>query len=84
MGFPAISVLLPTSFQLQRREAYLSAPAEDQRQVPWVLTDLDPIKYNLLLNVFNPERISMPDIDTDVSDKRRDELIEYIVQKYGS
>lgn len=55
--------------------------------VAWSLgiTDLDPIKYNLLFERFlNPERISMPDIDTDVSDKRRDELIEYIVNKYGS
>lgn len=55
--------------------------------VAWSLgiTDLDPIKYNLLFERFlNPERISMPDIDTDVSDKRRDELIEYIVEKYGS
>jgi DNA polymerase-3 subunit alpha len=55
--------------------------------VAWSLgiTDLDPIRYNLLFERFlNPERISMPDIDTDVSDKRRDELIAYIVQKYGS
>lgn len=55
--------------------------------VAWSLgiTDLNPIKYNLLFERFlNPERISMPDIDTDVSDKRRDELIAYIVQKYGS
>ncbi|MDO5115787.1 MAG: DNA polymerase III subunit alpha [Synergistaceae bacterium] len=49
------------------------------------ITDLDPIKYNLLFERFlNPERISMPDIDTDVSDKGRDELIAYIVEKYGS
>ena len=49
------------------------------------ITDLDPIKYNLLFERFlNPDRLSMPDIDTDVSDKRRDELIEYIVEKYGS
>lgn len=55
--------------------------------VAWSLgiTDLDPIRYNLLFERFlNIERISMPDIDTDVSDKRRDEVISYIVQKYGS
>jgi DNA polymerase-3 subunit alpha len=54
--------------------------------VAWSLgiTDLDPIRYNLLFERFlNPERISMPDIDTDVSDKGRDELIAYIVEKYG-
>ena len=54
--------------------------------VAWALgiTDLDPIRYDLLFERFlNPERISMPDIDTDVSDKGRDELIAYIVEKYG-
>ncbi len=49
------------------------------------ITDLDPIKYDLLFERFlNPERISMPDIDTDVSDKGREELIAYIVEKYGT
>ncbi len=48
------------------------------------ITDLDPLKYDLLFERFlNPERISMPDIDTDVSDKGREELIAYIVEKYG-
>lgn len=49
------------------------------------ITDLDPLKYSLIFERFlNPERISMPDIDTDVSDKGRDALIAYIVEKYGS
>lgn len=55
--------------------------------VAWALriTDLDPLKYDLLFERFlNPERISMPDIDTDISDKQRDEVISYIVNKYGS
>ncbi len=55
--------------------------------VAWSLkiTELDPLKYNLLFERFlNPERISMPDIDTDVSDKGRDELLRYISKKYGS
>lgn len=54
--------------------------------VAWSIgvTELDPLKFDLLFERFlNPERISMPDIDTDVSDKQRDELIAYIVQKYG-
>ncbi len=54
--------------------------------VAWSLrvTELDPIKYNLLFERFlNPERISMPDIDTDVSDKGRDELLQYISDQYG-
>ncbi|MDR2180942.1 MAG: DNA polymerase III subunit alpha [Synergistaceae bacterium] len=55
--------------------------------VAWSLqiTDLDPLKYGLLFERFlNPERISMPDIDTDVSDKGREELLKYIVERYGS
>ena len=55
--------------------------------VAWSLriTELDPLKYSLLFERFlNPERISMPDIDTDVSDKGRDELLRYISDRYGS
>ncbi|MBD3300779.1 MAG: DNA polymerase III subunit alpha, partial [Candidatus Moranbacteria bacterium] len=48
------------------------------------ITNVDPIKYELLFERFlNPERISMPDIDIDFSDQRRDEVIEYVSQKYG-
>ncbi|TVY07424.1 DNA polymerase III subunit alpha [Paenibacillus cremeus] len=48
------------------------------------ITDVDPIKYNLLFERFlNPERVSMPDIDIDFSDLRRDEVIDYVVGKYG-
>ncbi|MBR3270154.1 DNA polymerase III subunit alpha [Candidatus Saccharibacteria bacterium] len=49
------------------------------------ITDLDPLKYDLLFERFlNPDRISMPDIDTDIQDTRRDEVIEYCTQKYGA
>ncbi len=48
------------------------------------ITDLDPIKYDLLFERFlNPDRISMPDIDIDIQDTRRDEVIQYCVHKYG-
>ena len=48
------------------------------------ITELDPLKFGLIFERFlNPERISMPDIDTDVSDKGRDRLIKYVVDKYG-
>lgn len=48
------------------------------------ITDIDPIKYNLLFERFlNPERISMPDIDLDFTDTRRDEVIDYVAKKYG-
>ncbi|MCI5970860.1 MAG: DNA polymerase III subunit alpha [Oscillospiraceae bacterium] len=48
------------------------------------ITDIDPIKYGLLFERFlNPERVSMPDIDIDFCYVRRDEVIEYMVKKYG-
>lgn len=48
------------------------------------ITDLDPIHYDLLFERFlNPERISMPDIDTDFPDVYRDQVIQYVKEKYG-
>ena len=48
------------------------------------ITDLDPLKYNLIFERFlNPERVSMPDIDIDICQERRQELIEYVTKKYG-
>ncbi len=49
------------------------------------ITDIDPIKYGLLFERFlNPERISMPDIDVDFCKTRREEVIRYVAEKYGS
>jgi len=49
------------------------------------ITDVDPIQYNLLFERFlNPERISMPDFDIDFCFNRRQEVIDYVTQKYGS
>ncbi|NLR67165.1 DNA polymerase III subunit alpha [Chitinophaga varians] len=48
------------------------------------ITNIDPIKYNLLFERFlNPDRKSMPDIDTDFDDEGRQKVIDYVVQKYG-
>lgn len=48
------------------------------------ITDLDPLKYDLLFERFlNPDRISMPDVDVDIQDTRRDEVIQYCADKYG-
>lgn len=48
------------------------------------ITNIDPIKYNLLFERFlNPERVSMPDIDIDFCYERRQEVIEYVIKKYG-
>ncbi len=54
--------------------------------VAWALriTDLDPLKWGLLFERFlNPERVSMPDFDIDFCQDRRDEVIQYVLQKYG-
>lgn len=49
------------------------------------ITKIDPIKYNLLFERFlNPERVSMPDIDSDFCYERRQEVIDYVVDKYGA
>ena len=48
------------------------------------ITNIDPIKYDLLFERFlNPDRKSMPDIDTDFDDEGRQKVIDYVVQKYG-
>jgi DNA polymerase-3 subunit alpha len=48
------------------------------------ITDVDPLKYDLLFERFlNPDRVSMPDIDIDFADNKREKVIEYVKQKYG-
>ncbi len=48
------------------------------------ITELDPLQYDLLFERFlNPDRISMPDVDIDIQDSRREEVIQYCVEKYG-
>ena len=90
MGFPGYFCIVADIISAAKERGIPIGPGRGSAAgsvVAWSLgiTDLDPLKYNLLFERFlNPERISMPDIDTDVSDKRRDELIEYIVRKYGS
>ncbi len=49
------------------------------------ITNVDPIRYDLLFERFlNPERVTMPDFDIDFSDERRDEIIQYVLDKYGA
>ena len=49
------------------------------------ITELDPLDYNLIFERFlNPERVSMPDIDIDICQERRQEVIEYVIEKYGA
>ncbi|KAB2965447.1 MAG: DNA polymerase III subunit alpha [Thermoanaerobaculia bacterium] len=54
--------------------------------VSWAMriTDIDPLQYDLLFERFlNPERVSMPDIDTDICQRRRGEVLQYVADKYG-
>jgi DNA polymerase III catalytic subunit, DnaE type len=49
------------------------------------IIDIDPLKYGLIFERFlNPERITMPDIDIDFCYERREEVIEYVIKKYGA
>ena len=49
------------------------------------ITDIDPLYHNLIFERFlNPERIGMPDIDTDIEDARRDEVLQYVRERYGA
>ncbi len=90
MGFSAYFLIVSGIIQAAKSKNIPIGPGRGSAAgsvVAWSLkiTELDPLKYNLLFERFlNPERISMPDIDTDVSDKGRDELLRYISQKYGS
>ena len=48
------------------------------------ITDVDPLRYGLIFERFlNPERVTMPDIDIDFADNRREEVIQYVAEKYG-
>lgn len=90
MGFSAYFLIVSGIIQAAKEKDIPIGPGRGSAAgsvVAWSLkiTELDPLKYNLLFERFlNPERISMPDIDTDVSDKGRDELLKYISGKYGS
>ena len=90
MGFSAYFLIVSGIIQAAKSRSIPIGPGRGSAAgsvVAWSLkiTELDPLKYNLLFERFlNPERISMPDIDTDVSDKGRDELLKYISDTYGS
>ncbi|MCR8643709.1 DNA polymerase III subunit alpha [Paenibacillus sp. N1-5-1-14] len=89
MGFSDYFLIVWDFIAFAHRKGIVTGPGRGSSAgslVAYVLniTDVDPIKYKLLFERFlNPERITMPDIDIDFSDERRDEVIEYVVQKYG-
>ncbi|QGG46669.1 DNA polymerase III subunit alpha [Heliorestis convoluta] len=90
MGFAGYFLIVQDFCNFSRQNNILVGPGRGSAAgslVSYVLaiTDIDPLAYNLLFERFlNPERVSMPDIDIDFDFERRGEVIEYVVQKYGT
>ncbi|MCF6094628.1 DNA polymerase III subunit alpha [Microaerobacter geothermalis] len=90
MGFSDYFLIVSDFVREARKRGIMVGPGRGSAAgslVAYVLhiTDIDPIQYGLLFERFlNPERVTMPDIDIDFSDERRDEVIRYVVEKYGS
>ena len=89
MGFPNYFLVVYDFIKFAKKNKILVGPGRGSAAGSLVayslgITDIDPIKYNLLFERFlNPERKTMPDIDTDFPDNRRDEVINYVIEKYG-
>jgi DNA polymerase III subunit alpha len=89
MGFVGYFLVVSDFIQWAKRQGIPVGPGRGSAAgslVAWALqvTNIDPIRYNLLFERFlNPERVSMPDIDIDFCIERREEVIEYVRQKYG-
>ncbi len=89
MKFSDYFLIVWDFMKFSRENGILTGPGRGSAagsMVAYVLyiTDVDPIEHQLLFERFlNPERISMPDIDIDFPDHRRDEVIRYVSQKYG-
>ncbi len=88
-GFSDYFLIVYDFIQYAKKEKILVGPGRGSAASSLVsyclfITDVDPIKYDLVFERFlNPERISMPDIDIDFEDERRDEVIAYCIKKYG-
>ncbi|WP_017811242.1 DNA polymerase III subunit alpha [Paenibacillus shenyangensis] len=89
MGFDDYFLIVWDFMNYAHRQGIATGPGRGSSAgslVAYVLqiTNVDPIRYKLLFERFlNPARVSMPDIDIDFSDLRRDEMIDYVVEKYG-
>lgn len=89
MGFEGYFLIVQDFINWGKNQGYVFGPGRGSAAGAIVaytlrITDLDPLKYNLLFERFlNPDRISMPDIDVDMQDTCRDKVIEYCADKYG-
>lgn len=90
MGFPAYLLIVAEFINWAKDRGIPVGPGRGSAAgsvVAWAMriTDIDPVRFALLFERFlNPERISMPDIDVDFAQDRREEVIEHVRQKYGS
>ena len=90
MGFSNYFLIVYDFIKYAKRKGILVGPGRGSAAGSLVayalgITEIDPIHYQLLFERFlNPERITMPDIDTDFPDIYRDDVIDYVTQKYGS
>lgn len=90
MGFPGYFLIVQDFIAKAREMGVIVGPGRGSAAGSAVayctgITNVDPIKYNLLFERFlNPERISMPDIDIDFDDEGREAVLDYVVKKYGS
>lgn len=89
MGFPSYFLIVQDFINWAKDNKIVVGPGRGSAAGSIVsyltgITEIDPLKYNLLFERFlNPDRISMPDIDTDFADTRRDEVLAYVASKYG-
>jgi len=89
MGFDTYFLIVRDFIMFAKSEGIMVGPGRGSAAGSIVsyclkITNLDPLKYGLLFERFlNPARISMPDIDIDFADDRRDEVLDYVVEKYG-
>jgi DNA polymerase III subunit alpha len=89
MGFPGYFLIVADFINWAKQQGIPVGPGRGSAAGSLVayalqITDIDPIPYNLLFERFlNPERISMPDIDVDFCQNRREEVIQYVTEKYG-
>ena len=90
MGFAEYFLIVSDFIQYAKRNDIPVGPGRGSAAGSLVsylleITDLDPIRHNLLFERFlNPERVSMPDVDVDFCVERRGEVIDYVTQKYGA
>ncbi|MFO7922958.1 MAG: DNA polymerase III subunit alpha [Bacteroidales bacterium] len=89
MGFPGYFLIVQDFLKAAREMGVSVGPGRGSAAGSVVaycnfITDIDPIRYNLLFERFlNPDRISMPDIDIDFDEEGRDLVLQYVVNKYG-